>query len=411
MLAPAPGGEAARHSGENYRDVMLMQVRGNHERLEWLKNAGRVSGLQSQRKDKIMNRDSILYRPLTTAEADHRAVSTPQVPGAHRANIQAIHEAVQQSSAWVKSLERELGRVIVGQKELIERLMVALLCNGHLLLEGVPGLAKTLALKTLASTLDAGFHRIQFTPDMLPADIIGTEVYNAAQGTFVVKSGPIFANLILADEINRAPAKVQSALLEAMQERQVTIGEQTFPLPDPFLVMATQNPIEQEGTYPLPEAQMDRFMIKVVMGYPTYSEERIILDVAELAEGPVPVSTVVDVNRIVHARRVVSTVFMDEKVKDYIVALVHATRDPETFNLQLKPYIQMGASPRATLSLKAAARALAYLNGRGYVTPQDIKSVAMDVLRHRVKVTYEAEAEALTSEHLVQKILDTIPVP
>jgi MoxR-like ATPase len=358
-----------------------------------------------------MKRDSIAYRPLTTTDTGNPAISTVPLPGAHRANIQAINEAVQQSSAWVKPLERELGRVIVGQEQLVERLMVALLCNGHILLEGVPGLAKTLALKTLASTIDTGFHRIQFTPDMLPADIIGTEVFNAAQGTFLVKSGPIFSNLILADEINRAPAKVQSALLQAMQERQVTIGERTFPLPEPFLVMATQNPIEQEGTYPLPEAQVDRFMMKVVMGYPSLSEERIILDVAELADGPVPVNTVVDANQILHARRVVNTVFMDDKVKDYIVSLVYATRDPERFNLQLKPYIQLGASPRATLSLKSAARAVAYLNGRGYVTPQDVKSIAMDTLRHRVNVTYEAEAEALSSEHVVQKILDTVPVP
>jgi MoxR-like ATPase len=390
---------------------MFTQEQSNHEGLEWLKNAGRMSGLPSEGKYNTMNHISTLYRPLTTAEAGNPAVSTLPAVGAHRANIQAINEAVQQSSAWVKPLEREMGRVIVGQQELVERLMVALLCNGHLLLEGVPGLAKTLALKTLASAIDAGFHRIQFTPDMLPADIIGTEVFHAAQGTFMVKSGPIFSNLILADEINRAPAKVQSALLEAMQERQVTIGEQTFPLPEPFLVMATQNPIEQEGTYPLPEAQLDRFMMKVVMGYPSAAEERIILDVAELADGPVPVNPMVNADQIVHARRVVNTVFLDDKVKDYIVSLVYATRDPERFQLQLKPYIQLGASPRATLSLKAAARALAYLHGRGYVTPQDIKSVAMDVLRHRVKMTYEAEAEALTSEHVVQKILDTVPVP
>jgi MoxR-like ATPase len=358
-----------------------------------------------------MNRDSLLYQPAATGEAANPAPSTLQSSGSHRTTIQAVNEAVQQSSAWVKPLEQEMGRVIVGQKELVERLMVALLSNGHILLEGVPGLAKTLALKTLASAIDTGFRRIQFTPDMLPADIVGTEIYNAAQGTFEVKQGPVFSNLILADEINRAPAKVQSALLEAMQERQVTIGETTFPLPEPFLVMATQNPIEQEGTYPLPEAQVDRFMLKVVIGYPSVAEERVIFDVAEQGASPAPVNTVVGADQIVHARRVVNTVFIDEKVKDYIVSLVYATRSPEIFNLDLKPYIQIGASPRATLGLKAAARALAYLNGRGYVTPQDVKSIAMDVMRHRVGVTYEAEAEALTSEHVVQKILDTVPVP
>jgi len=352
----------------------------------------------------------------TYAPAAPNHVSTVRMPAAgstvpQHTTIQAINEAVQRSSAWVNPLRQEIGRVIVGQQQLIERLMVALLSNGHILLEGVPGLAKTLALKTLASATSVGFQRIQFTPDMLPADVIGTEIYNAAGGTFEVKHGPVFSNLILADEINRAPAKVQSALLEAMQERQVTIGENTFKLPEPFLVMATQNPIEQEGTYPLPEAQVDRFMLKVVVGYPSVSEERIILDVAELSETVTSVSPVVHAEDIVRARHVVNTVYIDEKVKDYIVSLVYATRDPQAYDMALGPYIQIGASPRATLSLKSAARSLAYLDGRGYVTPQDVKSIAMDVLRHRVSITYEAEAEALTSEYIVQNILDTLPVP
>jgi len=354
-----------------------------------------------------MNRNSKTHESFTASEPTR----APEPSGSQHATIQSIHEAVQQSSTWVKPLEQEMSRVIVGQKELVERLMVALLSNGHILLEGVPGLAKTLALKTLASTIHGGFRRIQFTPDMLPADIVGTEIYNMAKGTFEVKQGPVFSNLILADEINRAPAKVQSALLEAMQERQVTIGERSFVLPEPFLVMATQNPIEQEGTYPLPEAQVDRFMLKVVIGYPSVAEEKVIFDMADLSEAPAPVNTVVDADHIVHARRVVNTIFMDEKVKDYIVSLVCSTRDPQTFDLDLKPYIQIGASPRATLSLKASAKSLAYLDGRGYVTPQDVKSIAMDVLRHRVSITYEAEAEGLTGEQIVQTILDTVPVP
>ena len=350
----------------------------------------------------------------TSATPGHdRSYSAPAPPPSvpQHATIQAINEAVQQSSAWVSPLRQEIGRVIVGQQQLVDRLMVALLSNGHILLEGVPGLAKTLTLKTLASAIDLGFKRIQFTPDMLPADVVGTDIYNATKGTFEVKHGPVFSNLLLADEINRAPAKVQSALLEAMQERQVTIGKNTFKLPDPFLVMATQNPIEQEGTYPLPEAQVDRFMLKVVVDYPSVSEERVILDVAEIFERSTPVNPVVNAEDIVRARNVAHAVFMDDKVKDYIVSLVFATRDPQEYDLGLEPFIQLGASPRATLSLKSAAKSLAYLDGRGYVTPQDVKSVAMDVLRHRVGITYEAEAEAMTSEHIVQTILDTVPVP
>ena len=334
-----------------------------------------------------------------------------QTAGPQFTSIQTINESVQRASAWVRPLEQEISRVIVGQKMLIDRLLVGLLSNGHILLEGVPGLAKTLTLNTLASAIQTGFRRIQFTPDMLPADIVGTEIFNPKDVSFVVKHGPVFANLILADEINRAPAKVQSALLQAMQERQVTIGEKTYNLPDPFLVLATQNSIEQEGTYPLPEAQVDRFMLKVVIGYPSVSEERIILDSVETTEFAPRVNPVVQVEDIVRSRRVVNTIYMDDKVKDYIVSLVYATRDPESYGLDLKPYIEIGASPRATINLKTASKALAFLQGRGYVTPEDVKSITMDVLRHRVSITYEAEAESLTSEDMVNKILETIPVP
>ncbi|EFK05527.1 ATPase, AAA family [delta proteobacterium NaphS2] len=334
-----------------------------------------------------------------------------QTAGPQFTSIQTINESVQRASAWVRPLEQEISRVIVGQKMLIDRLLVGILSNGHILLEGVPGLAKTLTLNTLASAIQTGFRRIQFTPDMLPADIVGTEIFNPKDVSFVVKHGPVFANLILADEINRAPAKVQSALLQAMQERQVTIGEKTYNLSDPFLVMATQNPIEQEGTYPLPEAQVDRFMLKVVIGYPSVSEERIILDSVETTEFAPKVNPVVQVEDIVRSRRVVNTIYMDDKVKDYIVSLVYASRDPESYGLDLKPYIEIGASPRATINLKTASKALAFLQGRGYVTPEDVKSIAMDVLRHRVSITYEAEAESLTSEDMVNKILETIPVP
>ena len=322
-------------------------------------------------------------------------------------SIQYINQAVQQSSNWVRPLRQEMGRVIVGQRQLVDRLLVGLLSNGHILLEGVPGLAKTLALKTLAAAVQAGFRRIQFTPDMLPADIVGTEIYNPRDVSFVVKLGPLFTNLVLADEINRA----QSALLEAMQERQITIGEKTHLLPDPFMVLATQNPIEQEGTYPLPEAQVDRFMLKVLVTYPSLEEERVIIDVAGSTEKPAQVSAVVRAEEIVRARQVVNSIFMDEKIKDYIVDVVYATRQPERFKLDLKPYILYGASPRATLALVIASKALAFLDGRGYVTPQDVKSIAMDVLRHRVTVTYEAEAESMTSEDVVRRVLDAVPVP
>ena len=335
----------------------------------------------------------------------------PDPSGPRFTSIRTINESVQRASAWVRPLEQEISRVIVGQKVLIERLLVGILSNGHILLEGVPGLAKTLTLNTLAAAIQTDFRRIQFTPDMLPADIIGTEIYNPRDVSFVVKHGPVFSNLILADEINRAPAKVQSALLQAMQERQVTIGEKTYNLPDPFLVMATQNPIEQEGTYPLPEAQVDRFMLKVVISYPSVSEERIILDAVDMTQASVKINPVVQVADIVRSRQVVNTIYMDDKVKDYIVSLVYATREPENYGLDLKPYIQNGASPRATINLKTASKSLAFLQGRGYVTPEDVKSIAMDVLRHRVSITYEAEAEALTSEDMVTKIMETIPVP
>jgi MoxR-like ATPase len=301
--------------------------------------------------------------------------------------------------------------VIVGQQHLVERLIVGLISNGHILLEGVPGLAKTLALKTLAGAVGLHFSRLQFTPDMLPADIVGTMIYNPRDGSFSTKQGPVFANLVLADEINRAPAKVQSALLEAMQERQVTLGDESHPLPDPFLVLATQNPLEQEGTYPLPEAQVDRFMLKVLVKYPNRSEERAILDTMAVAERSFEVQPVVSAEDIVQARKVVSSIYVDEKVKDYIVDIVLATRDPQPYGIDLNGYVQCGASPRATISLTLGARAIAFLQGRGFVTPQDVKDVAYDVLRHRIIVSYEAEAENITSENIIAGVLEGLPVP
>ena len=332
-------------------------------------------------------------------------------PPAGGAEMRASREIVTENSTWISPLREEMGRVIVGQKHLLDRLLIALLTNGHVLLEGVPGLAKTLALKSLASCLSVRFKRLQFTPDMLPADIVGTMIYNPQDGAFRTKHGPIFSNLILADEINRAPAKVQSALLEAMQERQVTIGEETYPLPAPFLVLATQNPLEQEGTYPLPEAQIDRFMMKVIVEYPTRTEERAILDAMATTEPMVVPRTVVSASQILEARHVVNALFVDDKVRDYIVDIVLATRPPIAAGLNLNGYVQNGASPRATIALTLAARAIAFLNGRSFVTPQDVKTVAMDVLRHRVALTYEAEAENVTSKDIVEKILNTLPVP
>src|SRR2546428_3255997 len=305
--------------------------------------------------------------------------------------INAINEAVQEAGAFVRPLFNELGKVIVGQTYLVERLVVGLLANGHVLLEGVPGLAKTLSVKSLANCLNVKFSRLQFTPDMLPADVIGTQIYNPQSGAFTTRKGPIFANLVLADEINRAPAQVQSALLEAMQEKQVTIGHQTFKLQEPFLVLATQNPIEQKGTYPLPEAQVDRFMLKLRIGYPNRQEERQILDVMARTSGPPVTSAVVDAKTILGARGVINDIYIDDKVKDYIVDLVCATRDPAQYKIDVKDFIQLGASPRATIALTLAAKAYAFLRGRGYVTPQDVKSIGIDALRHRLALTYEAE--------------------
>lgn len=325
--------------------------------------------------------------------------------------LTAINEEVQRASAFVQPLFAELNKVIVGQRYLLERLCIGLLANGHVLLEGVPGLAKTLAVKSLAGAINVRFARLQFTPDMLPADVIGTQIYNPQTGGFSTRRGPIFANLVLADEINRAPAKVQSALLEAMQEKQVTIGEQTFLLEEPFLVLATQNPIEQEGTYPLPEAQVDRFMLKLKIVYPTRSEERQILDLMARTSVPSQVHPVIQPQEIMRARAVLNDIYVDDKVKDYIVDLVCATRDPDSYKIPVRDLILMGASPRATIALTLASKAYAFLKGRGYVTPQDVKSIGMDVLRHRVAVTYEAEAEEKTSESIIQKIFDELPVP
>jgi MoxR-like ATPase len=325
--------------------------------------------------------------------------------------ISAINAEVQQASAFVQPLFNEINKVVVGQKYLVERLVIGLLANGHVLLEGVPGLAKTLSVKSLAASLNVKFARLQFTPDMLPADIIGTQIYNPQTGNFTTRRGPIFAHLVLADEINRAPAKVQSALLEAMQEKQVTIGEQTFRLEEPFLVLATQNPIEQEGTYPLPEAQVDRFMLKLKIVYPSREEERQILDLMARTSNLPSASPVVDAEQILKARRVINDIYVDDKVKDYIVDLVCATRNPEQYKIDLKGLIQLGASPRATIALTLSSKAYAFLHGRGYVTPQDVKTIGMDVLRHRVAITYEAEAEEKTSETIIQKIFDELPVP
>jgi MoxR-like ATPase len=326
------------------------------------------------------------------------------------AHIQTINQRVQGESGFVQQLATEVHRVIVGQKYMVERLLIGLLTRGHILLEGVPGLAKTLAVKTLSAAVDTRFQRIQFTPDLLPADLIGTMIFNPKDGTFSPRKGPIFSNILLADEINRAPAKVQSALLEAMQERQVTIGDTTYLLEEPFLVMATQNPIEQEGTYPLPEAQIDRFMLKLRVDYPDRKEERQILDLMSRDE-PIAVSRVVTPADIVRVREVVKEVYMDDRIKDYIVQLVFATRRPQDFKLDLKDLIQFGASPRATIFLAQAARAHAFIKGRGYVTPEDVKAIGLDILRHRIILTYEAEAEEVTTESVISRIFDAVQVP
>ena len=326
-------------------------------------------------------------------------------------DIQVINERVGRESAFVDRLLAEVGKVIVGQQDMIERLLIGLLCNGHVLLEGVPGLAKTLAVNSLARAIQASFKRVQFTPDLLPADLIGTMVYHRETGEFVAQKGPIFAQLVLADEVNRAPSKVQSAMLEAMQERQVTIGNETFAMPDPFLVLATQNPIEQEGTYPLPEAQVDRFMLKVRVTYPNKREERAIVD--RMTRDATPqIETVITTDDLIRARSVTDEIYVDDKIKDYIVDLVLATRDPEAYGLgDLRALIEFGGSPRASIALTRAAKAHAFLRHRGYVTPEDVKAIGMDVLRHRVLVTYEAEAEEIDSEEIARQIFDHVEVP
>jgi len=322
-----------------------------------------------------------------------------------------LNEQVQAAYGWIKALREEIGQVIVGQEQLVDRLLVGLLANGHVLLEGVPGLAKTMSVRALAAAIDATFHRIQFTPDLLPADIVGTLIYSPHDGKYHATRGPVFANLLLADEINRAPAKVQSALLEAMQERQVTLGGETLPLPSPFLVLATENPIDQEGTYPLPEAQVDRFMFKVLLGYPSFAEERKILDRMAFTSPGMKIKPVVGLDEILRTRLLVDQIHVDEKVRDYIVHVVFATRDPVKYKLEIKHFIQYGASPRATIYLTVAAKAWALLQGRSYVTPEDVKSIGPDVLRHRIILTYEAEAQAVTSDSLIQKIFNAVPVP
>lgn len=326
-------------------------------------------------------------------------------------DIKAINEKIQKESAFIEKVDNEVRKVIVGQTYMIERLLIGLLCNGHILLEGVPGLAKTMTVSTLSSVIQTKFQRIQFTPDLLPADLLGTLIYNQKTSEFTVRKGPIFSNLILADEINRSPAKVQSALLEAMQERQVTISDNTYTLEEPFLVMATQNPIEQEGTYPLPEAQVDRFMLKLNITYPKKDEELEIMN--RMATGQnISVKSVVNPKDILKARHVVHDVYMDEKIDRYIVDIVFATRNPEEFGLKdVEPLIAYGASPRASINLKLAAKAHAFLRRRGYVTPEDVKAIGMDVLRHRIIVTYEAEAEEVTSEDIVRRVLNHIEVP
>ena len=324
--------------------------------------------------------------------------------------MEEIKHLVEEKHVLIHRVREEIGKVLVGQHDLIDGLLMGLFAKGHILIEGVPGLAKTSAVNTLAATVQADFKRIQFTPDLLPADLIGTEVFRPKTADFVIKKGPIFHNIILADEINRAPSKVQSALLEAMQERQVTIGDETFPLPNPFLVMATQNPIEQEGTYPLPEAQVDRFMFKLIIGYPDKAEEKEIMKRVGFDEAPT-INQVLTPDRIEEITNLIRRIYMDEKLKDYIVDIVFATRDPEKYNIDIKHYVQYGASPRATIYLSLAARAYAFLQGRAYVTPQDVKTIAPDVLRHRIILTYEAEAEDMTTDQIISTVFDSIEVP
>ena len=326
-------------------------------------------------------------------------------------NITEINQEVQKESLFLQDLRQEIAKVIVGQEDLVNKILVALIADGHILIEGVPGLAKTLTVKTLAEIISCTFQRIQFTPDLLPADVTGTLIFNPKEGTFSVRKGPVFANLVLADEINRSPAKVQSALLEAMQERQVTIGEETYKLPTPFMVLATENPVEQEGTYPLPEAQVDRFMLKINIAYPTKIEEKQILERMSVNSMP-QISGKIMIEQILKARQVADNIYVDEKVKDYILNLVFATRYPKEYKLEnLAPYILYGASPRASIFLTKAAKAYAFLQGRGYVTPEDIKEIGPDVLRHRILLTYEAEAENVTTENIIEKLFATIEVP
>ena len=326
-------------------------------------------------------------------------------------SLTAINEAVRSKSDFVLKIKSQIGKVIVGQEKLIDGLLIGLLANGHVLLEGVPGLAKTLSVKCLAASMEADFQRIQFTPDLLPADLLGTLIYNPQSGEFTTKKGPIFAQIVLADEINRAPAKVQSALLEAMEEKQVTIGENTFPLPQPFMVLATQNPIEQQGTYALPEAQLDRFMLKLKLSYPTKEDELAIMERMARTTKATDIVPVITPLEILEVRKVVDQVYMDPKIKDYIVNLVMATREPAQYNLDLADYIEYGVSPRATINLAIAAKAFAFIQGRGYVVPNDIKSIGPDILRHRIIVTYEAEASEVSVEDLIQRIFDGVEVP
>jgi MoxR-like ATPase len=325
-------------------------------------------------------------------------------------DVQAVQEWVQRESAVIERLMGEVRKVIVGQRYLVERMMIGLLADGHLLLEGVPGLAKTLSVSTMARAVSGSFQRIQFTPDLLPADLTGTLIYNQKDGNFLARKGPLFSNFVLADEINRAPAKVQSALLESMQERQVTIGETSYPLPEPFLVLATQNPIEQEGTYPLPEAQVDRFMLKLKIDYPTPDEEREILDRMSVATLP-SASPAVTLEELLKARQALHAIYVDDRIKDYAVRLVHATRKPAEFHLDLEGLLQYGASPRATLCLIAAGRAHAFIKGRGFVTPEDVKAIGPDVLRHRLILSFEAEAESISPEEVIQRVFDAVEVP
>jgi MoxR-like ATPase len=325
--------------------------------------------------------------------------------------LAAINEAIKAQSEFVNKMKSQIGRVIVGQDKLLDGLLIGLLANGHVLLEGVPGLAKTMAVKSLSAAIKADFKRIQFTPDLLPADLVGTLIYNPQSGGFTTKKGPVFAQIILADEINRAPAKVQSALLEAMEERQVTIGDSTYPLPQPFMVLATQNPLEQQGTYPLPEAQLDRFMLKLKVSYPTKEEELLIMERMAQTSRSMDITPVITPEEIMKVRLVVDQIYMDAKIKDYIVDLVIATREPAKYNLDIADYIEFGASPRATISLAIAAKAYAFIQGRGYVVPNDIKMIGPDILRHRIIVTYEAEASEVTVDDIIKRVFDEVEVP